>query len=110
MKFKLILVMTMLSTSVFANETGFLMSNAEVREEIRELKREIYYLKQRVSELEGKSRPSSTKKWGCYLDDITAGGVYGTGNTQAEAKGKVLEKCNDKGGVCFEMSVECNKS
>jgi len=46
-------------------------------------------------------------KWGCYINDIEAGGVYGVGHTMAEAKGQVLKKCSEKEGACFESNITC---
>lgn len=53
---------------------------------------------------------ASGQVWGCYLDDLTVGGLYSTGMTQAEAKGRILQKCKQQGGTCFESRVTCNQS
>ncbi|KXF82624.1 FtsB family cell division protein [Enterovibrio coralii] len=97
------------ASSSYAFEEENFLGNNSVRQEIRELQRQVKQLERRVRQLEREQGDSSiSSRWGCYLDDLRAGGIYGTGYTKAEAKGRVLEKCAEKDGTCFESSVKCS--
>ncbi|QUM77449.1 hypothetical protein HWV00_15160 [Moritella sp. 24] len=89
--------------------------------ELYQLKKEVRMLRDDIQRLEVLILRSSKKTdkddviadtksgaWGCYIKDLRAGGVYGTGQTEAEAKGKTLEKCEQKGGVCWESNLKCS--
>ena len=80
-----------------------------LRKDIRRLESIIMDLVETIEDGNGSNR-SDSDKWGCYLDDLTAGGLYATGRTQAEAKGKVLQHCSDKKGSCWESKVKCNQA
>ena len=111
MKYLLVLLSFLFVSQGYSNEIDAYSFNDSLKRENRELRREVQQLKKRVRDLEENAfHVSTSKRWGCYLDDMSAGGLYGTGYTQAEAKGMVLEKCNDRNGVCFETRVKCNKS
>lgn len=52
---------------------------------------------------------SRRKSWQCYMEDMQAGRIKSTGATKAEAQSMVLDKCSQKGGICFESNIECIK-
>ncbi|QUM81632.1 hypothetical protein HWV01_15760 [Moritella sp. 5] len=81
-----------------------------LRKDIRRLETLIIRLSDKIDDDEDDTIPTPTNKdvWGCYIKDITAGAVYGTGRTEAEAKGKALEKCELKGGACWESNLKCS--
>lgn len=56
------------------------------------------------------SRAGASTWWECSMDDLTVGGVYGSGATEGEARGKTLKNCNLKKGSCWEHSLECGVS
>ncbi|CAH0533440.1 hypothetical protein VST7929_01308 [Vibrio stylophorae] len=81
-----------------------------LRAEVKQLRREVRRLERIV--LNGQSlddEDSRSNVWGCYLNDLNAGGIYGTGRTRAEAKGKTLEKCSKKEGLCFDHQIQCSQ-
>ena len=47
-------------------------------------------------------------KWACFMNDLSAGGIVGTGRTEAEAKGRALESCTQKRGTCWEQKLQCS--
>ncbi|QFT55671.1 hypothetical protein [Microbulbifer sp. THAF38] len=51
-----------------------------------------------------KERP----RWACYMKDVRAGGMHSKGFSEVEAKGKLLETCSTRGGVCFENRITCS--
>ncbi|MBM7071212.1 hypothetical protein JQC92_04035 [Shewanella sp. 202IG2-18] len=104
------------SSTVWAHDDNQDAEVQKLRHEVRMLKKEVRHLKSVIAN-GSYDRGSNIQiddgtkgQWGCYLDDITAGGVYGTGRTEAEARGKTLAACNKKGGACFDMNVKCNRS
>ncbi len=93
----------------------------QLKHDVRILKREVRRLQDIVSggdygnrtdiHIDADKRPDNTKgQWGCYLNDPIAGGVYGTGRSEAEARGKTLATCKSKGGACFENLLKCSRS
>ncbi|MDD1783610.1 SlyX family protein [Enterovibrio sp. ZSDZ35] len=109
MKYIVAALLFVFASPSYAFEEDNFFGDHALRQEIRELQREVRQLKKRVSALEREAGNSgNSKRWGCYLDDLKAGGLYGTGFTKAEAKGRVLEKCADKEGTCFESRVKCS--
>lgn len=74
-----------------------------LRAEIAQLREEIRLLPQRINH-----SSSNAPKWGCYMKDMRAGGISGSGFTKSEAKGVVLEKCAAREGVCFTNDVTCS--
>lgn len=95
-------------------------SSSEEAHELRQLKLEIRALRRDIQRLEERlifseraaneaSHPEyDDKKWGCFMQDLSAGGLFSTGSTKAEAKGRLLERCTQKKGACFEKKVECS--
>ncbi|OZG74054.1 hypothetical protein BTA51_09795 [Hahella sp. CCB-MM4] len=87
----------------------------ELRREVQLLRRDIARLENLVIEMHDANQPppvdvNLNNRWGCYINDIRAGGVYGVGATEAEAKGVTLEKCSNKGGACFESNLKCSEN
>ncbi|MGF1726433.1 hypothetical protein [Photobacterium nomapromontoriensis] len=82
----------------------------ELKKEVRMLRKDIQRLEVLILKLSMSDSIGNVNDnaWGCYLNDLNAGGVYGTGRTEAEAKGKTLEKCKRKDGMCFETQLECS--
>ena len=86
----------------------------EIRHELRLLRSDMARMERLL--LESAAYPSAESGavpesvWGCYMKDVKAGGVYGTGLTEAEAKGRTLEQCERKDGSCFESDLKCTKS
>lgn len=82
----------------------------ELKNEVRLLRKDIQRLEVLILKLSmtGSAGDDNDNAWGCYLNDLNAGGVYGTGRTEAEAKGKTLEKCERKEGMCFETQLTCS--
>lgn len=86
----------------------------QLQQQVSQLKHKLHQLKQQSNNTTERQRNdininSARTQWGCYLDDINAGGIYGTGSTEAEAKGKTLAKCQQKKGACFEMNLKCSQ-
>ncbi|WP_330924423.1 hypothetical protein [Candidatus Sororendozoicomonas aggregata] len=88
----------------------------QIKQEVERLKDEIGSLKQQLNQPTESTRnlninhDANRTQWGCYLDDVKAGSFYGTGSSEAEARGKTLQKCSDRGGACFEVEVKCSQS
>ncbi|WP_020404963.1 hypothetical protein [Hahella ganghwensis] len=84
----------------------------ELRKEVRLLRADIARLEDLIIEMHEARQPpvdvSLNNRWGCYMNDVRAGGIYGVGATEAEAKGVTLEKCSNKGGACFESDLKCS--
>lgn len=110
------LILCTLSAASYSHQT-------DDQQDINELKREVLSLKTNLLRLEtlmldtknavlasSMTKPSPRIQWGCYMDDISAGGVYGSGATEAEAKGKTMESCHQKDGSCWEKKMECTVS
>ena len=83
-------------------------------ERIDQLEKEIRLLHvqlDHITLLLGERNPQNSTnrdKWGCYVTDIDAT-FYGTGNTEAEARGKALHECKKQVGVgCFEQNLKCS--
>ncbi|WP_419536860.1 hypothetical protein [Endozoicomonas sp.] len=82
-----------------------------LRKEIQQLSKKVRYLERRVIALEGiDDTGNSNMQWGCYLNDIRAGGLFSHAATEAEARGKVLSQCTSKKGACFDNQITCSKS
>lgn len=112
------------STSAFtaASQTHSVHDGADYSEiqtirELRELKSEVRALRRDIARLEqsfaaGQWRSDETslhdKKWGCFMQDLKAGGLVATGSTEAEAKGRLLERCTERNGSCFARNMECS--
>lgn len=89
------------------------MENREIRAltlEVRALRRDIARLEEKITAASWGAHepPHNNKKWGCFMQDIRAGGLSATGSTRAEAMGLLLERCSEKGGACFESSARCS--
>ncbi|MFD2176606.1 hypothetical protein [Veronia pacifica] len=85
-----------------------------LRQEVQMLRSDILRLEDKIYEmnkkLNSKGKSDKSDNWGCYIDDLSAGAVYGTGRTEMEAKGKTLAKCKEKGGACFSSNLQCSKA
>lgn len=107
MKVPALLIACLLPLSVVAQPV--VVDSTELRAIHHELKR----LRAQLDHIESllnqppPAEPVAAKQWGCYMDDISAGGVYGVGATEAEAKGRALEQCEMKKGTCFEVKLKC---
>ncbi len=105
-----------LSSNIWAHDDDHDAEIQQLKRDVRILKREVRHLQEAASNGNYDSHPTihfgdSTKgQWGCYLDDVSAGGVYGTGRSEAEARGKALAACNKKGGACFDNQLKCSRS
>lgn len=76
-------------------------SNRELRERIWRLERAVWQLQQKVFQLENHSnrhKPANT--WVCTLSAMSDH-FSASGPTKAEAKSKVINKCNKKRGSGF---------
>jgi uncharacterized protein YlxW (UPF0749 family) len=112
----LVLVMMVLLSFGKANasENSDASALKDIKKQVRILKKDIRKLETLIIKLSDKiddDRHTESKKedvWGCYIKDISAGTVHGTGSTEAEAKGKALEKCESKGGACWESKLKCS--
>ena len=86
----------------------------ELRKEVRQLKQNIARLEQVILHLSSNQAAAPTldpnKLWSCYINDYRAGGFVASGANKAEATGKVLVKCTQKGGSCNQINVKCSKS
>ncbi|MCG7498109.1 hypothetical protein MHO82_14660 [Vibrio sp. Of7-15] len=94
-----------------AHDTCDTYAMQELKQEVRELRKDIARLEKlviRLSNNRNDGKRINGDAWGCYLKDLNAGGVYGTGRTEAEAKGKTLERCESKGGICWESNLKCS--
>ena len=120
MKLPVIIITTccMLSLTAWAHSSDRDEDIQQLQHDVRILKREVHRLQDIVDSGDYDNRPQihidhhdKTKgQWGCYLDDVSAGGVFGTGRSEAEAKGKTLASCKSKGGACFENLLKCSRS
>ena len=117
---KLFLVTTLICCAISSTAMAF---DDNHDSEIQHLKRDVRILKKEVRRLQNivengdyNRRPQihvgdgNKGQWGCYLDDVSAGGVYGTGRSEAEARGKALAACNKKGGACFDNQLKCSRA
>ncbi len=110
MKYLLLLAMLFSSFGYSHN-----IDSSELKNEVKQLRIDIKRLEQRIIDLQlslsnDSTHSGSKATWGCYIDDITAGGIYSNARTEAEAKGKALHKCNLKNGACWENKVKCSVS
>ncbi|WP_419834431.1 hypothetical protein [Endozoicomonas atrinae] len=89
-------------------------SQTEIRnlqKEIQQLRKDIRRLERRVMALEDTdSYGDNNTRWGCYMNDIRAGGLFSHAATEAEARGKILSQCTSKKGACFDNQITCSKS
>ncbi|AWF80702.1 hypothetical protein BTJ40_07665 [Microbulbifer sp. A4B17] len=87
------------------NEVVRLRKNVhQLQDLILELQASIEAQSQLVQPLPVNERP----KWACYMKDARAGGMHSNGFSRVEAKGKLLEICSQRGGVCFESGIKCS--
>ncbi|MFT6984276.1 MAG: hypothetical protein ACJAT7_000062 [Psychromonas sp.] len=118
MKKAVLIIFILLSVGkVNANEICNETAVHDLKDEVRMLRKDVQRLEILILKLSHTVTDSALSEdgndvWGCYIKDIRAGGIYGTGRTEAEAKGKTLEKCTLENGVCFESGLNCsfNKS
>ena len=82
----------------------------ELRKEVQPLRKEIRRLEKRVMVLEPDTSKGNSMQWGCYLNDIRAGGLFAPAATEAETRGKILNQCSNKNGACFTQQITCSKS
>lgn len=86
-----------------------------LRKDIRSMQDLILQLQTMVEEQSKQTQPGvvlhpvkERPKWACYMKDMRAGGMHSKGFTRVEAKGKLLETCSERGGVCFENKITCS--
>ncbi|WP_428240089.1 hypothetical protein [Gynuella sp.] len=130
-------ILTPLAMSILISSSALAMNSSEKSfrpsdsRDVRELQIEVKMLRQDVQKLEalilkmqrtlntlaedsnGNNSGNSSNddnKWGCYMNDIRAGGIYATGRTEAEARGKALASCTDKRGTCWDDNLKCTSS
>ncbi|MDD4964336.1 MAG: hypothetical protein PHI11_10520 [Gallionella sp.] len=77
----------------------------EVESELHEMRIEIQMLKQEVASF--RRGEKAGKKWGCYIH--TDRTYYGTGYSEAEAKGEAMARCEAGGYACFSSGLTCSK-
>lgn len=98
---------------VWAHDDGIGRAEfAEIMRELVALRMEVQHLRMLMAGEGSGAIPAPdyvSNKWGCYLDDLSAGGLYSTGATEGEAKGRLLEKCKQKDGSCWAHKVVCTK-
>ena len=95
----------------------------QLRDEVKELRSDVHRLQQLMVQMQDtlnaykaelsqannrKKDDEDTSKWACFMNDLTAGGIVGTGRTEAEARGRALESCSMKHGSCWEHKLQCN--
>ncbi|WHI49930.1 hypothetical protein P3339_15915 [Microbulbifer sp. MLAF003] len=111
------------------NEVHSLRGEDQSSSEVRKLKKEVVRLRKDIRSMqdmilqlqtmvEEQSNGAQTgvvlqpveerPKWACYMKDMRAGGMHSKGFTRVEAKGKLLETCSQRGGVCFENKITCS--
>ncbi|WP_444894434.1 hypothetical protein ACJJIW_13560 [Microbulbifer sp. JMSA004] len=95
-------------------------------ESVRDLEKEVVRLRKNVHQLQDlilelqatieaqphivQSAPVAERpKWVCYMKDARAGGMHANGFSRVEAKGKLLETCTQRGGICFESGIKCSE-
>ncbi len=112
-----VMMISSIATTVGAEEyyrSGTQHELRELRREVELLRRDIARLENLVIQMHDSNPPpvdtNLNNRWGCYINDIRAGGIYGVGATEAEAKGVTLEKCSNKGGACFESNLKCSEN
>ncbi|WP_144392905.1 hypothetical protein [Pleionea sediminis] len=114
--FILILAFTAITASSHSDYESTKRENRYLKKEIKELRADVRRLEGLILNLmdmvEHKPRHDRghKKQWACYMNDMRAGGIYGTGSSEAEAKGKTLQSCTKNGGVCFSSDLKCSKS
>ncbi|BBM02731.1 hypothetical protein [Microbulbifer sp. GL-2] len=88
---------------------------SRLRKDIRSMQDLILQLQTMVEEQSNQAQPEvvhhpvkERPKWACYMKDMRAGGMHSKGFTRVEAKGKLLETCSERGGVCFENKITCS--
>ena len=107
-KILVVLALTFISAPTFASQDMKLKQSLnDIKKELREIRAEIRDIR-RYLEDHHDNKESENSKWGCYIKDISAGGISGTGYTKAEAIGAVLEKCTKLHGACFENNIKCS--
>ena len=90
-------------------------------QEIEILRKDIYEMRGQLNRIEGLLIQLNGKRltgvsdemadrWTCYMNDINVGHLYATGMSENEAKGKLLQRCSEKRGACFESTVRCGKA
>ncbi|AJQ96225.1 hypothetical protein [Gynuella sunshinyii] len=127
-------ILTPLAISILISTSALAMDSSEKslrpvdNRDIRELQIEVKMLRQDVQKLEalilqmqrtlntladdGSSSNNNNhdNQWGCYMNDLRAGGIYATGRTEAEARGKALASCTEKKGTCWDDHLKCTSS
>lgn len=119
MKAIILLLLLSFSIEVYSHspEKESLVDGRELKVELGKLRKDIHRLESLVRDLtylveNGNSHRLPEKRensWGCYMDDLTVGGLYAVGRTEAEARGKALERCTQKKGVCWDSKLKCSK-
>ncbi|WP_444904327.1 hypothetical protein ACJJIU_04535 [Microbulbifer sp. CnH-101-E] len=110
-------------------EVHALKNENQEADEIRKLKKEVVRLRKDIRSMqdlivdlqalvEGQSNNTQPEvvlhpvkerpRWACYMKDMRAGGMHSKGFSEVEAKGKLLETCSTRGGVCFENRITCS--
>ncbi|RLV60584.1 hypothetical protein D5018_06450 [Parashewanella curva] len=115
MKYTLVLLLSLCVPTLAQAQTKD-QQIEQLKQEVKSLKHQLRKLKQGLNQPTDSTqtlninRNANRTQWGCYLDDVKAGNFYGTGSTEAEARGKALQKCSAKGGACFDIDVKCSQS
>ncbi|WP_444930406.1 hypothetical protein ACJJIF_01020 [Microbulbifer sp. SSSA002] len=91
----------------------------DLEREVARLRKNIHQLQDVILELQASIEAQSQvvqplpvverPKWTCYMKDARAGGIHVNGFSRIEAKGKLLETCTQRGGVCFESGIKCSE-
>ncbi|MCO1336360.1 hypothetical protein MO867_18670 [Microbulbifer sp. OS29] len=100
------------------HETG------DLKKEVVRLRKNVHQLQDLILELQASIEAQSQivqpevvvqpipvterPKWACYMKDMRAGGMHSKGFSRVEAKGRLLETCSQRGGVCFENNITCS--
>lgn len=106
-----------ITDSIHARTTSELHAeNSRLRKRVQRLEMAVRQLQDRTFNLEvSNNRPTVTlapKEHTCYLKTTFEGTMMGKGGSEAEARAKALQECDNKNGglSCKEENLRCSAS
>ena len=114
-KMRKLICLTLLFVASIGTMSSCFADDKALYKQVRELTFEVELLRNEIRALSDKvdrsyfSQSTQRKSWRCYMEDMQAGRITSRGASKADAQSSALDKCTQKGGVCFESNIECIK-